>query len=462
MTKDTVVKLVQPGSFSDPLTEVPRNGARTLLAQSVEAEIAEFLGKHADLKTEDGLQRIVRHGHLPERDVITGIGPVAVRQPRVRDRGASAHAPDRIRFAPMILPPYAWRSKSLDVLLPILYLKGNSTGDFEEALGALLGKDAPGLSASTISRLKESWTDEHNRWRRRDLSARHYVYIWADGIYLQARLEDEKQCIIVLVGATPEGRKELIGFTDGARESAQDWRELLLDLKRRGLTTAPKLAIADGGLGFWKALGEIWPTTREQRCWVHKTANVLNKLPKSQQPKAKRSLQEIWMAETRAEAVVAFDAFIEGYRLKYEKAADCLTKDRTALLAFYDFPAEHWKHLRTSNPIESTFATVRHRTIRSSASLSRRSTHSCQATVTSYPSPLRSTLKYAPRSRNFSWRATAAFGFGKSWKSSPSFSGWFATSTREHKRPLKQVYSSFWNTAVETGAPDALAIWFRK
>jgi len=367
---NNVTKLVQPGSFDDPLTEVLRNGARALLAQAVEAEVAEFLGKHAEMKTEDGLQRVVRHGHLPEREVMTGIGPVAVRQPRVRDRGAAAAAPERIRFTPTILPPYARRSKSLEVLLPILYLKGISTGDFEEALSALLGKDAPGLSASTISRLKECWSDEHNRWKRRDLSARRFVYVWADGIYLQARLEDEKQCILVLIGATPEGKKELIGFTDGARESAQDWRELLLDLKARGLAASPHLAVADGGLGFWKALGEIWPAAREQRCWVHKTANILNKLPQSQQPKAKRSLQEIWMAETRAEAVVAFEAFIESYKLKYEKAADCLAKDRDALLAFYDFPAEHWKHLRTSNPIESTFATVRHRTIRSKGSLS--------------------------------------------------------------------------------------------
>jgi len=352
VTNDTVVQLVQPGSFSDPLTEVLRNGARALLAQAVEAEVAEFLGKHADLKTRDGHQRIVRHGHLPEREVMTGIGPVPVRQPRVRDRGAAAGDVERLRFTPTILPPYARRSKSLEVLIPILYLKGISTGDFEEALAALLGKDAPGLSAATISRLKEAWTDEHNRWKRRDLSTRRYVYVWADGIYLQARLEDEKQCILVLIGATSEGRKELIGFTDGARESAQDWRELLLDLKRRGLTGAPQLAIADGGLGFWRALGEIWPTTREQRCWVHKTANVLNKLPKSQQPKAKRSLQEIWMAETRGEAKAAFDAFIESYQLKYDKAADCLAKDRDALLAFYDF------------------ATVRHRTIRSKGCLS--------------------------------------------------------------------------------------------
>jgi putative transposase len=256
------------------------------------------------------------------------------------------------------------------VLIPILYLKGLSTGDFEEALAALLGKDAPGLSASTIARLKEVWLDEHEHWRRRDLSAKRYVYVWADGIYLQARLEDAKQCILVVIGATPEGRKELLGFTDGARESAQDWRELLLDLKNRGLLIAPELAVADGALGFWKALGELWPTTREQPCWVHKTANVLNKLPKSQQPKAKRSLQEIWMAETSQDAEAAFDAFIAAYQLKYDKAAACLAKDRHALLAFYDFPAEHWKHLRTSNPIESTFATVRHRTIRSKGCLS--------------------------------------------------------------------------------------------
>jgi transposase-like protein len=370
VTDDTVIKLVQPGSLEDPLTEVLRNGARALLAQAIEAEVAEFLAKHADLKTEAGGQRVVRHGHLPEREIMTGIGPVAVRQPRVRDRGAAADAADRIRFTSALLPPYARRTKSLSVLLPILYLRGISTGDFQEVLSALLGKEAPGLSASTISRLKEAWTDEHARWKRRDLSARRYVYVWADGIHLQARLEDEKQCILVLIGATPEGKKELIGFTDGARESAQDWRELLLDLQNRGLTISPKIAVADGALGFWKAIGEVWPTCVEQRCWVHKTANVLNKLPVSQQPKAKRALQEIWMAQTRKDAEKAFDAFIAAYKLKYEKAADCLAKDRAALLAFYDFPAEHWKHLRTSNPIESTFASVRHRTTRAKGCLS--------------------------------------------------------------------------------------------
>jgi transposase-like protein len=293
-----------------------------------------------------------------------------VRQPRVRDREAAADDPERIHFTPAILPPYARRSKSLEMLIPILYLKGISTGDFEEALAALLGKDAPGLSASTIARLKEVWIDEHRRWNERDLSAKRYVYAWADGIHLQARLEDDAQCILVIIGATPEGKKELIGFTDGTRESAHDWRTLLLDLKRRGLAIAPELAVADGALGFWKALGEVWPKTREQRCWVHKTANVLNKLPRSQHAKAKRALQEIWMAETKTDADVAFDAFIENFQVKYDKAAECLEKDREALLAFYDFPAEHWKHLRTTNPIESTFATVRHRTIRSKGCLS--------------------------------------------------------------------------------------------
>lgn len=299
---------------------------------------------------------------------MTGIGPVTVRQPRVRDRAGDAG--ERIRFSPNILPRYARRTKSLEALIPILYLKGISTGDFEEALSALVGKDAPGLSASTIARLKDAWSEEHDRWRKRDLSIKRYVYWWVDGIYLEARLEDKAQCILVIIGATPEGKKELVGFADGVRESAESWRDLLLDLKRRGLSTAPQLAVADGALGFWKALGEIWPTTREQRCWVHKTANVLNKLPKSLHGKAKRAMQEIWMAETKTEAVAALDAFAESYAPKYDKAVECLTKDRDVLLAFYDFPAEHWKHLRSTNPIESTFATVRHRTIRSKGCLS--------------------------------------------------------------------------------------------
>jgi putative transposase len=372
VSNDTVVKLIQPGNFGDQLTDILRNGAHALLAQAVEAEVGAFLCKHADLTTAEGHRRVVRHGHLPEREVMTGIGPVGVRQPRVRDREAAADDPRRVRFTPSILPPYARRSKSIEMLLPILYLKGISTGDLSDALAALLGRDAAGLSATTIGRLKDVWQDDHALWRKRDLSTKRYVYIWADGIHLEARLEDEKQCILVLIGATPEGRKELVGFTDGARESAHDWRDLLLDLKRRGLDGQPELVIADGALGFWKAAGEVWPTTREQRCWVHKTANVLARLPKSQQPKAKRALQEIWMAETKASAEIAFGAFVESYEVKYDKAAQCLAKDRDTLLAFHDFPAEHWKHLRTTNPIESTFATVRHRTIRSKGCLSNR------------------------------------------------------------------------------------------
>ena len=368
MTDTNVFRLSHPGSFADSLTEILRNGACALLAQAVEAEVAALLSCHADKLTADGRQRLVRHGHLPEREIMTGIGPVAVRCPRLRDRVGEGS--ERIRFSSAILPPYARRSKSLDVLIPILYLKGVSTGDFEEALIALLGKDAPGLSASTIGRLKEAWSEEHARWSKRDLSAKRYVYFWVDGIHVQARLEDAAQCLLVVIGATPEGKKELVGLIDGVRESAQSWRDLLLGLKRRGLAMGPELAVADGALGFWQAVEEVWPQTRGQRCWVHKTANVLNKLPKSQQSKAKRTLQEIWMAETKKDALLAFDAFAETWGVKYDKAVECLIKDRDALLAFYDFPAEHWKHLRTTNVIESSFATIRHRTVRSKGCLS--------------------------------------------------------------------------------------------
>lgn len=368
MTETNVFQLSQPGTFADPLTEVLRKGARALLAQAVEAEVAALLSAHADKLTDDGRQRLVRHGHLPEREIVTGIGPVAVRCPRVRDRvGKGA---ERIGFSSAILPPYARRSKSLEVLIPILYLKGVSTGDFAEALTALLGKDAGGLSATTIGRLKEAWSEEHVRWSKRDLSAKRYVYFWVDGIHVQARLEDDAQCLLVIIGATPEGQKELVGLIDGVRESAQSWKELLLDLKRRGLAIGPELAVADGALGFWQAIEEVWHKTRGQRCWVHKTANILNKLPKSQQGNAKRARQEIWMADTRKAALVAFDAFVETWGVKYDKAVECLVKDRDALLAFYDFPAEHWKHLRTTNVIESSFATVRHRTVRSKGCLS--------------------------------------------------------------------------------------------
>lgn len=368
MTENRVFTLRQPGEFTDALTEVLRSGARQLLAQAVEAEVKDFLATHADETLEDGRQRLVRHGRMPERTIQTGIGPVEVSQPRVRDRGAQGA--ERIRFSSAILPPYARRSKSLDVLLPVLYLRGISSGDLQEALSALLGKEAPNVSPSVLARLKAGWQEEFERWNKRDLSARSYVYVWADGVYCQARMEVEKQCILVLIGATPEGKKELIGFSAGYRESAQSWRELLVDLKARGLGVAPKLAIGDGALGFWKALEEVFSETRHQRCWMHKTMNILNKLPKSVQPKAKIDLHEIWMAETRAAAETAFDLFVEKYQAKYGKAADCLIKDRTALLAFYDFPAEHWKHIRTTNPIESAFATVRHRTSRTKGCLS--------------------------------------------------------------------------------------------
>jgi putative transposase len=368
MLKDSVIEFAKPSACVDGLTEVLRNGAKKLLARAVEAEVAEFLGRHSNLVTDEGRQRLVRHGHLPEREIMTGLGGVSVSAPRVRDRVGREDA--RIRFSSAIVPLYARRSKSLEVLIPALYLKGISTGDFEEALGALLGQDAGGLSASTIARLKDGWADEHQSWLKRDLSAKRYVYMWADGIYVQARLEDHAQCLLVIIAATPEGKKEFVGIADGVRESAQSWSELLLDLKRRGLQIGPELAVADGALGFWQALEEVWPKARGQRCWVHKTANVLNKLPKSLQPKAKSGLQEIWMAATKKDALVGLDVFVETYGIKYAKAVECLTKDRDTLLAFYDFPAEHWKHLRTSNPIESTFATVRHRTVRAKGCLS--------------------------------------------------------------------------------------------
>jgi transposase-like protein len=372
MREDTVVEFRQPGSIEeDPLTEVLRAGARQLLVQAVEAEVTSFVEAHGHLTDDLGRRRVVRHGYLPEREIQTGIGPVAVRCPRVRDRGIGA-AGGKIHFSSAILPPYLRRTRSIEELLPWLYLKGISTGDFGEALAALLGPEAPGLSASTIARLKEVWQGELDRWQRRDLSTRRSVYFWADGVYFSPRLDQDKQCILVIIGADEYGRKELLAIADGYRESAQSWREVLLDLKRRGLTIGPELATGDGALGFWKALHEVYGQTREQRCWVHKTANVLNKLPKGLQPRAKQHLQEIWMAETRAAAEKAFDFFLEAYGPKYDKAAACLEKDRDVLLTFYDFPAEHWKHLRSTNPVESTFATVRHRTTKTKGCLSRK------------------------------------------------------------------------------------------
>ncbi|MCP2223693.1 transposase-like protein [Bradyrhizobium elkanii] len=346
-----------------------RAGARQLLAQAVEAEVETFLASVKDLKLADGRARVVRHGYGPARTIATGIGPVEVTRAKIRDRGAAGDG-ERIRFNSAILPLWARRTRSLDALLPVLYLRGISTGDFQEALTALLGKDAPNLSPAAISRLTAEWQGEYERWQKRDLSARRYVYVWADGVFLQARMEGHGECMLVLIGATPEGKKELIGFQVGVRESAQSWRELLIDVKQRGLQIAPEIAVGDGALGFWKALDEVFPGTRHQRCWVHKTVNVLDKVPLSVQANMKKDLREVYWAPNRATAEVAIDVFAEKYHAKYGRAVECLAKDRDALLAFYDFPAEHWDHLRTSNPIESVFATVRHRTVRTKGALS--------------------------------------------------------------------------------------------
>lgn len=368
MEEDNVVDYRNPGvplPVEDPLTEVLRRGAKELLQQAVEAEVAEAIAQYAALKDEQGRQRVVRNGHMPERSIQTGIGDVPVRAPRVRDRAGE------LKFSSSLLPPYLRRTRSLDELLPWLYLKGLSTSDFSGALTALLGQAAPGLSAPTISRLKEVWRLEYEQWRKRNLSDKEYVYVWADGIYFGVRLEDARQCMLVLIGATKDGRKELLGLTDGYRESEESWKELLLDLKERGLSVDPKLAIGDGSLGFWKALPQMFGSTRAQRCWKHKTANVLNKLPKGLQAKAKADLNDIWMAESRTTAEQTFDNFLLNYEVKYPKASACLSKDREALLTFYDFPALHWQHIRTTNPIESTFATVRLRTNKTRGCVSR-------------------------------------------------------------------------------------------
>lgn len=373
MTEDTTITaLRQPGTILDPLTEIAREGARQMLAAALKAEAASFVAQFAGERLPDGRQRVVRHGVGPEREIQTGIGPVPVQRQKVRDRACGVPDEKKIRFTSNILPRWARRSRSLDALLPVLYLRGVSTGDFQEALGALLGTDAPNLSPGAITRLTAGWQEEHDRWQRRDLSARRYVYIWADGVYLQARMEPVAECMLVVIGATPEGKKELVGFQVGVRESAQSWRELLVDLKARGLTVAPELAVGDGALGFWKAMDEVFPGTRHQRCWFHKISNVLNHFPKSGQPAAAADLRNISHAATRAEALAAIETFREKYAAKYAKGVACLTRDADALLAFYDYPAEHWDHLRTSNPIESVFATVRHRTVRTRGALSQK------------------------------------------------------------------------------------------
>ena len=344
-----------------------------MLQAALESEVQSFLEEQASRVDNRGRRVVVRNGHLPAREIVTGAGPLEIRQPRVRDRSPAPE--QRVRFSSAILPPYLRKSKSVEELIPWLYLKGISTGDFSEALQALVGSDASGFSANVVVRLKERWSQEYDAWSRRDLSENQYVYVWADGIYANIRLEDEansRQCLLVVMGATADGQKHLIAVTDGYRESKQSWLELLLDLKQRGLAMAPKLAVGDGALGFWAALREVFPETREQRCWVHKTANVLIKLPKSVQPKAKADLHEIWQAETREMANKAFDHFLEKYGVKYQAACECLTKDRDVLLTFYDFPAEHWGHLRTTNPIESTFATIRLRHRRTKGNGTRR------------------------------------------------------------------------------------------
>jgi len=366
MAKSTAGESALTMTSRDVLTEILREGARRMLAEAIEEEVAEYLAEHAEAADEAGRRLVVRNGHMAVRTIQTGLGAVPVARPRVDDRRVDGQG-NRCRFTSKILPPYLRRTRSVEELIPWLYLKGISTGEMAEALEALLGPRASGLSATNICRLKRIWESEWQDFSRRSLAGKQYVYVWADGVYFNVRLEDEanrRACILVLMGATAAGKKELIGLADGYRESEQSWRELMLDLKQRGLTIDPKVAVADGALGFWAAARKLWPSTREQRCWVHKTANVQNRLPKSLQSKSKSMLHEIWMAETKASAEKAFDQFVATFEAKYPKATECLAKDREVLLTFYDFPAEHWKHLRTTNPIESTFATVRLRTRR--------------------------------------------------------------------------------------------------
>ena len=369
MNQATTTETTMPlATHKDALTDLLRSGAQRLLAQAIQAEVEGYLAARRDVRDEAGRQQVIRNGSLPQRILHTGVGPVEVKQPRVRDRRPAGQ---RETFHSSILPPYLRKTKSIEELIPWLYLKGVSTGDFAEALAALLGPDAPGLSATTVTRLKAVWQEEYDAWGKRSLAGKHFVYVWADGVHFNIRLEEDRQCILVLMGATADGKKELIALGDGYRESEQSWKALLLDCQARGLTVAPSLAVGDGALGFWKALRQVWPTTREQRCWVHKTANVLDKLPRGQQPKAKAMLHDIWQAATKGEAEKAFDLFVATWQAKYAKATECLVKDREALLVFCDFPAEHWVHVRTTNPVESTFATVRLRTSKTKGSGSR-------------------------------------------------------------------------------------------
>jgi len=358
--KDTKNGMAEQSEMGLSLEELIRRGARELIQKAIEVEVQELLAEYGNVKMLGGQRAVVRNGYLPAREVLTAIGNVEVRVPKVRDRSGAG-----IKFNSALVPPFVRRSQRISAALPWLYLKGISTGDMREALTVLLGDEAKGLSPNVVSRLKSEWATEYAGWMKRDLSASRYVYWWVDGIHTGLRQEnDARQCLLVIVGVTPEGQKELVTIGDGLRESKESWLDVLRDLAARGLGAGPLLAVGDGALGFWAALDEVFPETRRQRCWVHKTANVLNALPKSLQAKAKADLHEIWMAPTRAQAITAFDHFLKTYGAKYPKATDKLAKDREALLAFYDFPAEHWIHLRTTNPIESTFATVRHRTTR--------------------------------------------------------------------------------------------------
>jgi len=368
-----VIEARNEGEIQAPrgvLDEIIREGARRLLQSALEGEVREYLERNERARDGQGRRLVVGNGHLPQRTLVTGAGPVAIRQPRVRDRRAGE------RFTSAILPPYLRRAPSVEALIPALYLKGISTMDFAEALSAILGPQTAGLSPTNIVRLKEQWAGEYKDWARRDLRGKHYVYLWADGVYFNVRLEDERICMLVLMGALPNGQKELVAVWDGFRESKDSWLEVLRDLKKRGLERAPALAIGDGALGFWAALQEAFPETRQQRCWVHKTANVLDKMPKKIQPHAKGMIHQMYMAETKSDAIEAYKTFRQTYEAKYPRACECLAKDFEALFAFYDFPAEHWIHIRTSNPIESTFATVRLRHRRTKGS------GSTQATLT--------------------------------------------------------------------------------
>lgn len=360
MKEDSVIEFKKPetNTTRDLLTEIARNGAKEMLAAALGLEVQAFLEAHQHEKMPTGESRLIRNGYLPERPIQTGIGSIEIKVPRVRDRAPL----DKVKFSSSIIPPYLRRSKSMDEFLPLLYLKGISTGDFQETLAPLLGEQASNLSPGVISRLKSAWEGEYYQWHKRDLSKKTYVYWWVDGIYLQARMEDARDCVLVVIGVNEQGQKELVALEDGFRESKESWMELINHVKSLGLKNGPEVATGDGALGFWAAIRETFPKTRHQRCWLHKTLNVLDKLPKTLQAKTKSDLHEIWMSPTRKDADKAFDHFMTAYAAKYPKATECLLKDKEPLLTFFDFPAEHWKPLRTTNPIESTFATVRHRT----------------------------------------------------------------------------------------------------